>query len=94
MTQFPRLSRDTVPIISPLWGDYNFRRGGSLVYRVVTDDDATMVKARELIAKTDPSFSDFSPSLCAIVTWVDAVLLTRVPNENKVIMQHVIQVRS
>ncbi len=83
VSQLPRLSISAVPIIAPLWGDYNFRQGGSVVYRL-TDDNATLERARELIVENNPSFNDFSTSLCVIVTWVDAVLLTRAFDETKV----------
>ena len=80
---FPRLSVSAVPIVAPLWGDYNFRRGGSVVYRLASDN-ATLERARDLIVERNPRFSDFSPGLCVIVTWVDAVLLTRAFEGRKV----------
>ena len=77
MSGFPRLSSDAVPIIAPLWADYNFRKRGHVYYRV-TADPATLARANELIYESNKiSFNDFSPTLGIIVTWADAVLLTR-----------------
>ena len=76
VTAFPRISNDNVPIIAPLWADYNFREIGSVYYRV-TEDVATLARAKELITKHQNGSDEFSPSLCVVVSWVDAVLLTR-----------------
>ena len=83
VTAFPRISSDTVPIIAPLWADYNFRERGNVYYRV-TEDTTTLIRAKELITEYQNGFDEFSPSLCVIVSWVDAALLTRSSNENVV----------
>ena len=71
------MSSDAVPIIAPLWADYNFRIYGSIYYRVTTDPH-TLARAKELIAGSNPvSFSEFWPTRGIVVTWSDAILLSR-----------------
>ncbi len=72
---FPRNSNDDVLLIAPLWADFDLRQGGNVYYRVTTDPD-TLDLAKQMIAENN-SFSEFSPSCCLIVTWEDAVLLSR-----------------
>ena len=70
-------SKDNIPLIAPLWADYNLRQGGNVYYRV-RRDAPTLAKARELIAENTPiSYSEFLPSFCTIVTWLNVVLLSR-----------------
>ena len=77
VSEFPRLSSDAVPIIAPLWADYNFRMHGNVYYRATTDPP-TLARAKKLIAESNPlNFNDFSPTLGFVVTWASAVLLTR-----------------
>ena len=81
VSRFPRISSCAVPLIAPLWADYNFRQGGKIYYRV-TEDPATLAKAKEVI--TENNFSEFSPTLCVIVTWAEATLFTRTLDGDKV----------
>ena len=57
---------DSVPLIAPLWGDYDFRQRGSISFRVASDE-ATLSRVTRIV-----NFSDFSPTLCVIITWNDA----------------------
>ena len=84
VSQFPRVSSDAVPIIAPLWADYNFRQRGNLYYRI-TENDATLARARQLIAKGNKAgFNEFLPSRCVVVTWVNAVLFARMLDDIEV----------
>ncbi len=87
VTGFPRTSSDALPIIAPLWADYNFRRRGTVYYRV-TDDVSTLARAKELITENNPSLSGYSPLLCVVVTWSDAVLLTRILDDTEVLFTY------
>lgn len=73
MTPFPT---SPVPIIAPLWADYDFREAGNVNYRV-TEDETTLARVRGLIVKINPNFSEFSPLLSVIVTWSEATLFSR-----------------
>ena len=83
MSPFPRISSDALPLIAPLWADYNFRKAGNVYYRI-TRDNATLERARELITEISSLHSKFSPSECVIVTWVNAELLTRILDNTRV----------
>ena len=65
----------TVPVIAPLWADFDFRSAGSVYYRV-TRDSATTARARDLVIEANPEFSGFSPSFCVVVTWSQANLFS------------------
>lgn len=71
--QFPFSS---VPLIAPLWADYDFREAGNVYYRV-TDDETILVRVKEIIVEINPGFGDFDPVSCIIVTWSEASLFSR-----------------
>lgn len=72
-SSFPTTS---VPVIAPLWADFDFRETGNVFYRVTTDE-ATLDRVRTMIANSNPNLGGFSPTLCAIVTWSEATLFSR-----------------
>ena len=84
MSEFPRLCSDAVPIIAPLWANYNLRKQGRVYYRVATDP-ATLAKAKALIDERNQlSFDDFSPTRSIVVTWDNVVLLRSAFNDKEV----------
>ncbi len=74
MERFPRQLAPLLPLIAPLWADFNFREAGSLYYRV-TNDSTTLRRATQEISRENQDFSNYSPTLAIVVTWFEAVLL-------------------
>ena len=72
-----------VPVIAPLWADFDFRETGTVYYRVSTDE-ATLARVSRMINDSNPDFHEFIPSLCAVVTWSEATLFAN--TLSKVIM--------
>lgn len=72
MSSFPA---STIPLVAPLWADFDFRISGS-VYHRVSQDDYILDKAASLIASRNQDFVDYRPTLCVIVTWLKAVLFS------------------
>lgn len=66
---FP-LSDEFVPIIAPLWADFNFTDSGAVYSRVTSDSD-TLDQVVEMITNLNPSLSDYQPSLAVVVTWFE-----------------------
>lgn len=79
VTPFPSTSCKSVPLVAPLWADFNFRKVGNVFFRSVTEDNATLERAKKII-----NYQGFSPSLCVIVTWVNAVLVSKILPDYKV----------
>ena len=71
VSSFPTSS---VPLIAPLWADFDFRdREGNVFYRVA-EDEATLKRAREMLLDANQDISEFIPTFCVIVTWSEATL--------------------
>lgn len=72
VTSFPQ---DTLPIIAPLWANFDFRNSGSIYYRVAYDT-ATLNEAARMVTETNSDYSTFQPKQAVIVTWVKSRLHT------------------
>ena len=76
-----------VPVIAPLWADFNFRDSGDIYYRV-TQDEKTLRKFTDLISDENPIFRDYHPKECVIVTWSFANLSSQELGETIVSCMH------
>ena len=76
-----------VPVIAPLWADFNFRDSGAIYYRV-TQDEKTLRKFTDLISDENPIFRDYHPKECVIVTWSFANLSSQELGETIVSCMH------
>ena len=63
----------TVPLIAPLWADFDFRSNGNVFYRIA-EEETCLVRAREIIVGANPNFMEYYPSFCVIVTWSKATM--------------------
>ena len=72
-SSFNPSSFSPVPVIAPLWADFDFTVTGTVYYRVSTDE-ATLARVSRMINDSNPDFHEFIPSLCAVVTWSEATL--------------------
>ncbi len=68
---FPRSSAPLLPLIAPLWSDFNFRETGTLYYRV-TDDNKILNRISREIAILNSDFTSYQPTQAVIVTWFRA----------------------
>ena len=59
-----------VPMIAPLWVDFQFVTSGATYYRVTYEPD-TLNKVVEVITDLNPALSDYQPALAVIVTWFE-----------------------
>ena len=59
-----------VPVIAPLWADYDFRVTGA-VYSRVTNDSDTLNQVVEILADMNSALSDYQPSLAVVATWFE-----------------------
>ena len=59
-----------IPILAPLWADFDFRVSGA-VYSRVTDDSDTLDQVVGMIAGLNPALSDYQPTLAVVVTWFE-----------------------
>lgn len=57
------------PLIAPFWCDANTRIHGRVFYRIVTDDDALLERARKEVMGYFIDFQSFVPTYLVIVTW-------------------------
>ena len=64
-----------VPVIAPLWADFDFRDSGN-VYHRASQDQTLLDAVASRIHETNPSYSDFRPTLCIVVTWFRARLFS------------------
>ena len=76
ISSFPSSS---VPLIAPLWADFDFRSRGNVFYRIA-EDETSLVRARETIVRANANFTKYYPSLCVIVTWSEATLFNLFSN--------------
>ena len=56
-----------VPLIAPLWADFDFRERGRIYYRV-TQDPQTLTKFSNIVSEENPNIN-YHPTLCVIMTW-------------------------
>ena len=75
LSVLPRRTQPYLPIIAPLWADFNFRDSGNVFYRLTTDSETLERVSSILKNLTGPSYSEFSPNLAVIVTWFQSKLL-------------------
>ncbi len=71
---FPRVSRPYLPLVAPLWADFNFRDSGTIFYRLVSDS-GTLDAVADVISNLNSNYMDFRPTLAVIVTWFQSELL-------------------
>ena len=71
--EFPRTSPPLLPLIAPLWADFNFREAGSIYYRVTNDSD-TLKKITLDISNQNSDFVAYTPTLAVVMTWFEARL--------------------
>lgn len=67
-TSFPRRTGPFVPLIAPLWADFNFRDAGRIYYRV-TNDSSTLDTVAEAISGKNDLYTEYKPTLAVVVTW-------------------------
>ena len=65
----------SVPLIAPLWADFDFRGQGHVFYRDTSHPEA-LIRAGELVTNTNEIYSDYSPEYVVIVTWSMARLFS------------------
>ena len=71
---FPRRSRPYLPLIAPLWADFNFRDSGNIYYRLTADSESLETVA-DVITRLNPNYSHFRPTLAVVVTWFQSTFL-------------------
>ena len=69
--RLPQFPSAPVPLVAPLFADYDFREAGNVFYRV-TQEEGILSKARELIG-----VDGYFPTSCVVVTWSEARLFSR-----------------
>ncbi len=74
VSSFPRKSRPYLPLIAPLWADFNFRDSGTIFYRLATDN-STLDNVASIIGDRTPNYAEFRPTLAVVVTWLQNKLL-------------------
>lgn len=65
ISQFPRTASPSIPLIAPLWADFNFRDAGTLYYRVTTD--ASILDA--VVEDRNEIYGEYRPTMAVVVTW-------------------------
>ena len=76
ISSFPRRSRPLLPLVAPLWADFNFRDSGSILYRLATDN-RTLTVVADIIGDLNGNYLDFTPTWAVVVTWLQSRLLRR-----------------
>lgn len=74
VASFPRRSPPYLPLIAPLWADFNFRDSGIIYYRLATDRN-TLEAVADVITSLNPNYSEFRPTLAVVVTWFQSKFL-------------------
>ncbi len=74
VSPFPRTSSPYLPLIAPLWADFNFRDSGIIYYRLATDEN-TLEAVADVIASLNSDYSQFTPTLAVVVTWFQSKFL-------------------
>ena len=75
--EFPRNVPPYLPLIAPLWADFNFRHSGTIFYRV---EDKNVMILEELslrIATENSNFAEYAPTSALIATWYRSELFRR-----------------
>ena len=75
----------TIPLIAPLWADFDFRESGA-VYHRVSQDPYILQQVSSIIAAENHNFASFNPTLCVIVTWTQAVLFSDFTTQVRIAM--------
>ncbi len=74
-SSFPRTSPPFLPLVAPLWADFNFRDFGTIFYRLAADN-STLESVTDIIRSTTTgNYSEFRPTLAVVVTWFQSKLL-------------------
>ena len=63
-----------VPLIAPLWADFNFRDSGTIYYEVSSEPSLLETVAKE-VQVNDSAYAGFTPTEAVIVTWFQGELL-------------------
>ena len=63
-----------VPVVAPLWADFNFRDAGIIYYKV-SYDETTLRQVAERLRRLSDAYRDFTPRVAVVVTWFRAHLL-------------------
>lgn len=74
VSRFPRTAPSSVPLIAPLWADFNFRDAGTLYYRVTTEA-RTLDAAVEYIEYRNAIYGEYRPTMAVVVTWFQSKVL-------------------
>ena len=76
----PELHRRTlysslaIPLIAPLWADFDFRSSGAVYYRT-SQDSALLERVAFVVASSNPELVGFNPTSCLIITWHQASII-------------------
>lgn len=72
-SSFPRTSPPILPLVAPIWADFNFKSSGTIYYGVHENDDISD-HITSMIARSNSDFLDYTPTLAIIVTWFQSSL--------------------
>ena len=72
VTQFPKIA--SIPLIAPLWADFNFRDAGTIYYRETTDVNI-LDAVVEYIEDRNKNYDEFRPTMAVVVTWFQSKVL-------------------
>jgi hypothetical protein len=62
-----------LPLIAPLWSDFDFSTSGFIYYRQANDSE-TLNRVQRMITDVNPGLSAYQPTLAVVVTWFEARL--------------------
>jgi hypothetical protein len=71
-TALPQVTA-AVPLVAPLWRDFDFSASGSIYYRQANDSE-TLNRVRRMITDVNPGLNAYQPTLAVVVTWFEARL--------------------
>lgn len=69
------LSALPVPLIAPLWAEFDFTSSGSVYYRT-SQDRELLERVAAIVVHENPNLDDFHPILLIVVTWFRASFLS------------------
>ena len=75
-TPLPRGVPPFIPLIAPLWADFDFRESGNIFYRV-SSDNSLLEAIVMAMALENSAYMDFRPTLAVVITWFQSQLFTR-----------------
>ena len=67
---FPFPITTPVPMIAPLWVDFQFDTSGAVYSRVTYNPD-TLNRVVKMITNLNPALSEYQPALAVIITWFE-----------------------